>query len=282
MSTHLYRPSSLLKFLNEDAVYPKKHLSQNFLIDGNIIQKTIDAADVQEGDLVIEIGPGPGVLTEALLNKGAQVIAIEKDPHFAEKLKRLDPQGSQLTIYHDDFLKFPISEHLSLERKAKAISNLPYRLTSPIIGKLIPLNDLISTLTFMVQKEVGDRCVAPVNSKNYSSFTLFLQYYSAPKYLFTVSPGCFLPKPKVKSAVVQFTLRKPPEQSNPIHFFKTTRTAFQTRRKMLRASIKSLYSVESIQENLIKVGSHAMARPQELSFEQFLHLVRLSNEANSP
>ncbi len=281
MSTHLYRPSSLLKFLNEESIYPKKRLSQNFLIDGNIIQKIIDAADVQAGDLIIEIGPGPGALTEALLNKQAQVIVIEKDLHFAKKLQRLDPQGSLLTIYHQDFLKFPITEHLSSKKKAKVISNLPYHLTSPIISKLIPLNDRISTLTLMMQKEVSDVCVAPVNSKSYSSFTLFLQYYSTPKYLFPVNPGCFLPKPQVRSAMVQFTLKPTPAYSNPSHFFKTTRTAFQHRRKMLRASIKSLYSVDSIQKNLIKIGSHSMARPQELSLDQFLNLVRLSNEENT-
>ncbi|MCK4934700.1 MAG: ribosomal RNA small subunit methyltransferase A, partial [Simkaniaceae bacterium] len=203
MSHQLYRPSSLLAFLSENTVYPKKHLSQNFLIDGNIIKKIILAAAVKPNDLIVEIGPGPGVLTEALLQKGATVIAIEKDTLFANKLHRLAEDRSKLTVYSQDILTFPLEETLKNypDKQVKVISNLPYHLTSPIIEKLIPLYQIISTLTLMVQKEVGKRCTAEVNSKNYSSFPLFLQYYSTPKYLFSVSASCFLPKPKVDSAI---------------------------------------------------------------------------------
>jgi len=270
-----YKPSELAHFLKKHGIFAKKTLSQNFLIDRNIISKIVAAAEITPQDLVIEIGPGPGALTEFLLKTGAKVIAVEKDPILATALKRFQTAEHHLEIYEQDFLTFPLEpflkERLEKGRKAKIVSNLPYHLTTPIISHLVPLHNLITSLTLMVQKEVADRFVAKKNSRDYSSFTVFLNYFSISKTCFTIEPTCFHPKPKVRSAVVHFSLIPPPRPVSA-EFFRMTRTAFQKRRKMLRSSLKDLYGPEKIEQALIELGFSKETRPQELSLEEFIGL----------
>jgi 16S rRNA (adenine1518-N6/adenine1519-N6)-dimethyltransferase len=280
----IYRPSELTCFLRELGISAKKNLSQNFLIDGNIISKIAASAQITPEDTVLEIGPGPGALTEALLKTGAKVIAIEKDPVLAQALARLQTSDNRLEIFEQDFLAFPLEsvlkERLRKGQRAKVVANLPYHLTTPIIVNLVPLNALISSLTLMVQKEVADRFVAKKNCSDYSSFTVFLKYFTLAKYCFTIEPTCFHPKPKVRSAVVNFSLITPP-QPVPIDFFRMTRTAFQKRRKMLRASLKELYGSENIENALRTIGLSHEARPQQLSLEEFIQMYHLVSERPS-
>ncbi len=284
MIVSIYKPSELIHFLKELGIFAKKNLSQNFLIDGNIISKIVATADITSEDLVIEIGPGPGALTESLLKTGAKVIAIEKDPALAKALIRFQTTQGHLEVFEQDFLTFPLeqllSERLRQGNRAKIVSNLPYHLTTPIIANLVPLHHLISSLTLMVQKEVADRFVAKKNSSDYSSFTVFLNYFTVPKYCFTIEPTCFYPKPKVRSAVVRLSLI-PPLRPVSADFFQMTRAAFQKRRKMLRSSLKDLYGCEKIEEALINIGLSKEARPQELLLEEFIEVydyVSASNE----
>jgi 16S rRNA (adenine1518-N6/adenine1519-N6)-dimethyltransferase len=275
----IYKPAELHAFLNSLGIHAKKGLSQNFLIDGNIIGKIIACSGVQKGDLVLEIGPGPGALTQALLEKGAHVTAVEMDRVFAEALNRLQIPGHHLTVVEQDFLKFPLleflQEHASQYKKVKVVANLPYHITTPILSSLLPLHRWIESVTTMVQKEFGERMSAKVGSPEYSSFTLFLEFYSKVHYAFTVSPNCFYPRPKVHSAVVKCILHPPPLEENDIEaFFAMTRGSFQKRRKMLRSSLKELYPVENIEAALLSIGVNPMSRPEELSLNQFLALFR--------
>lgn len=269
----IYKPAELHAFLDSLGISPQRRLSQNFLIDGNVIRKIIAAAEVSPGDVVLEIGPGPGGLTEVILDAGAHVCAVEKDRVLAEALKRLD---GPLDVFCEDILQFPIEKELAPllagGKKAKVIANLPYHLTTPILAHLMSLGHLFSSIVVMVQEEVARRFVALPSTPEYSSFTLHLNFYSKPSYAFTVSNNCFYPKPKVDSAVVKFELRAPPEVSDRQAFFLMTRTAFAQRRKMLRRSLKELCGSERVEKGLKGLSLNAQSRPEELSLEQFLGL----------
>jgi 16S rRNA (adenine1518-N6/adenine1519-N6)-dimethyltransferase len=268
----LYKPSALRAFLEEIGASPKKSLSQNFLIDGNIIRKIVTLASVQPGDSVLEIGPGPGVLTEELLARGAHVLAVEKDRKFAAALPRLQTPDHRLTVIEGDILEQDLSK--LLKPKTKLVANLPYQITTPILTAFLPKREFFESITVMVQKEVAARFSALPGTKDYSSITLFVQFYSQPEYGFTVEPTCFYPPPRVKSAVVKFTLREPPPVSSEEAFFALTRRAFQQRRKMVRTSLKNTYDLASIERGLEKIGKGLQVRPENLSLADFLILFR--------
>jgi len=260
-----YRPTELKKLLKKLETGPKKGLSQNFLIDGNIIRKIVEG--VAPGERVLEIGPGPGALTEALLEAGAEVIAVERDPLFAEELKSL--QGVRL--FCEDILKFDLEK---IRPPARVVANLPYHLTSPILGRLLPRRDLFRSLTVMVQEEVARRICAAPGSAAYSALSLFIRFYGEPSYRFKVGRRCFYPTPKVDSAVVAITLKKPPDiEENK--FFTVMRAAFSQRRKTLKSSLKQLIPQEMLLEALEKMGKPATTRPEELSCGEFVVLAGL-------
>ncbi|MBF5058893.1 16S rRNA (adenine(1518)-N(6)/adenine(1519)-N(6))-dimethyltransferase RsmA [Candidatus Neptunochlamydia vexilliferae] len=262
----LYKPSELHQFLKELGIHPKKGLSQNFLIDGNILNKLVAAAQLTPGEQVLEIGPGPGVLTEALLEAEAKVIAIEKDEKLAEHLRRFQ----NVEIIVDDFRNVSL-KHL-LKGKTKVIANIPYSLTGIILQELLPKRELITSIHLMVQKEVAERCTAKKGTKNYSSFTLFTDYHADAKLLFTVPRTCFYPKPKVDSAILELKLKPPPVSAPYEPLFELIRAAFQQRRKMLRASLKTFASIEDVNPALHQIGHAETARPQELTLQDFSDL----------
>lgn len=272
----IYKPSELLQFLTELGISPKKGLSQNFLIDGNIIRKIVAAAQVEPGDIVLEIGPGPGSLTEALLDAGAMVVAVERDSILANALERLKSDERSLKIFCEDIMSFDLEKNLkallSPGKKAKVIANLPYHLTTPIISELVTRKDLFSSLTLMVQDEVARRFIAKPGTSAYSSFTVFLNYHCRPRYAFMVSKNCFFPPPSVQSAVVVLDIIPPPKVSSEAKFFEMTRRAFEHRRKMLRGSLRDLYDPIKITEALNELKLNPLARPEELSLEQFILL----------
>lgn len=268
----LYKPTELLEFLESIGVTPKKSMSQNFLIDGNITRKIVKAAEVTQGDVVLEIGSGPGSLTEELLLKGATVIAVEKDTKLATALRRLDPSGKRLTIFNDDILKWNLEQELPKflkeGQKAKVIANLPYHITTPILTYLAPQNKWISDIVVMVQEEVGRRFTAEVNTNEYGSITLFLNFWSSPKYEFKVGRNCFYPAPKVDSCIISFKLHPGAPGIDPDKFFEVTRRGFEQRRKMLRSSLREL--CPNIAEALAAAGLPETSRPEELGLEDFV------------
>lgn len=263
----------LIDFLDDLGVKAKRSLSQNFLIDRNITKKIVASAHIGPDDVVLEIGPGPGGLTEELLATGALVICIEKDETFAKALSRLP---GRLEVFSADVLEFDIASLLKKElkegKRAKVVSNLPYQITTPILALLLPQGELIESVTVMVQKEVGKRFIGKPNSADYSSISVFLNFYSQVKYLFSVAPTCFFPKPNVDSAIIQLQLNAEKREVDEASFFKLTRRAFNQRRKMLRASLKELFTSEKVEQALSTLGLPIFSRPQELSLEQFISL----------
>lgn len=288
MSGPLYRPTALLALLQRLDTAPKKGLSQNFLIDGNILRKMVKAAAVKSGELVVEIGPGPGALTESLLGCGAHVIAIERDAVFAEALQQL-PRGngvveleseSELEVFCSDILEFPLVDLLMRYgcgngKRAKVVANLPYHLTSPILGMVLPCHELISTVHVMVQEEVGRRLVASPGSKEYGALSLFVRLYGKARYCFGVSRHCFMPAPRVDSAVIGIALEAPPPDVDDVAFLELVHAAFGQRRKTLRNALKGKVAVESVDSALQTMGIGLLERGEALSFEQFVELYRL-------
>lgn len=278
--TKIYKPSELRAFLKEHGMVAKKRFSQNFLIDYNILKKIVKVADIQPQDLVIEIGAGPGALTQVLLEQKAHVIAIEIDPKFAELLKRFQGGENHIEILKTDVLKLPLDEMCKekskYHKKIKVVANLPYHITTPILTRLLPLHQWIESLTVMVQKEFAERMASQVGTSAYGSFTLFLQYYCDVNLCFTINPSCFYPPPKVQSAIVKCILHPPPlEKEDSELFFSLTRSAFHTRRKMLRTSLKELYPSQRLDEAFKIMQIDPRVRPEELSLAQFLTLFRL-------
>jgi len=271
----IYQPSELRAFLDRLSVKAKKSLSQNFLIDGNILKKIVSTAEVTNDDFIIEIGPGPGALTEMLLETGSEVIAIEKDHIFAKELSRLK---GNLEVIHGDIMKTPIEPLLNKKKKSKVIANLPYHLTTPILSKLIPMNKTLSSITVMVQEEYAQRCIANPGSPNYSSLSVFLKFYCTAQYAFKVRRTCFYPSPRVDSAVIILALKPTPKEvSSQKTFFLMTRTAFQQRRKTLKSSLRAIYSPDSVTAALETIRKNPLARPEELSLEEFIQLFGILN-----
>ena len=264
--------SELIPFLNSIGARPKKGLSQNFLVDQNIVKKMAQTADVQPNDLVLEIGPGPGALTQMLLERGAHVFAVERDSALAEKLSRFQTEDNRLSIFDADFLKFPLEK---LPSSLKAVANLPYHITTPILEKIFEASSQFSSVTFMVQKEVGDRMMANARSKDFSSLSIFVQFYAELDSFFKVSSNSFYPKPKVDSVVLRLNIRKPPlETEEATLFFKIVRRAFQQRRKMISSSLQELIPIAVLKQALLDLG-HEKARPETLSLDQWLKLFHL-------
>lgn len=259
--------SELIPFLKTLGTSPKKGLSQNFLIDSNVAKKIIHTADIQKGDVVLEIGPGPGALTTLLLEAGATVYAIEKDPVFAKALLRLQTQDHRLNVYPADALEYPIH---SLPFQ-KVVANLPYHITTPLLEKFFSAS--FTSLTLMIQKEVATRLFAQSGTKDFGSLTLFAAYYATLKSKFTVSSHCFYPKPSVDSAVIHLLARQLPSHP-PEQFFPIMRKAFQQRRKRLSTSLQEFFPSEEIKKALHALHLREDARPEMLSLDEWLSFLQ--------
>ncbi len=259
--------SELIPFLKELGTVPKKGLSQNFLIDSNVGKKIIQTAEISPGDIVLEIGPGPGSITSLLLEAGATVYAIEKDPVFAKALTRLQTKDRRLTVYPADALEFDLSKI----PYQKVVANLPYHITTPLLEKCFA--HPFTSLTLMVQKEVATRLFAKHGCKDFGSLTLFAQFYATLKSQFTVPPGCFYPKPSVDSAVIHL-LSHPVDHALAPHFFPIMRRAFQQRRKCLSTSLQDFGPSEEIKKCLKSLSLREDARPEALSFEEWVLFVK--------
>jgi 16S rRNA (adenine1518-N6/adenine1519-N6)-dimethyltransferase len=267
----MHRPSDLHALLAEIGAQPKKGMSQNFLIDGNILNKIVAAAEVIPGERVLEIGAGPGALTQKLLEAGAYVDAVELDLPFAQALHRLQTEDGRLKVHQGDIMKVNLDEIIH-QGPIKVIANLPYRLTTPILTLLLPRHDLISSLTLMVQDEVAHRLTSKPGHPDYGFSTIFTAFWSDPSYLFRVSPHCFYPKPKVHSAMIRMKLRPPPFPVDNNIFLAMTQAAFHQRRKMLRNTLQDLFPDVNLEEVLSEVGVNPKARAEALTLEDFVRL----------
>ncbi len=261
--------SELLQFLEQIGAFPKKGLSQNFLVDQNIVRKIVELAEVKNGDSVLEIGPGPGALTEALLAAGARVLAVEKDHLFAKHLLRFQTADERLQVECADVLKFPFEQLTS--GRWKVVANLPYNITTPILEKLVGSASRFESFTLMMQKEVADRIQAKPSTKAFGSLTLFLQFHTRVHGAFAVAPTCFYPAPSVHSTVLRLNTRTPPAVDET-QLFALIHRAFQQRRKMLTSSLREIG--KEVAEALVSIGVVRTARPEELSLEQWISFAK--------
>lgn len=219
-----------------EKVLPLKRFGQNYLQDNNILNKIVEEIHPDKNDLIIEIGPGTGLLTTKLAASGADIIAIEIDKRVKEELAEKFPE---VTIKNEDFLKTDLKEINSVRNKTLRIAgNIPYNLTSPIIFKLIENADFIKDAVLMVQYEVARRITAEKGSRDYGILSVILKYFSDVKFCFKVSPNVFYPKPKVYSAVIHIFMKKLKIDENLRKtFIEIVKASFGKRRKILKNSL---------------------------------------------
>ena len=272
----LYKPSKLSEVLSKYGFRFTKSLGQNFLIDGNIVRKIADAAEVNENDNILEIGPGVGTMTEELALRAKKVLAVEID----EKLRELHKETldiENVKVIYGDFLDLDLKKLTEEEfgdEPFKVVANLPYYVTTPIIEKLILSKVNLISITVMVQKEVAKRLAAQPGNKDYGSLSVFINYYTDCKYKFQVPSSVFMPKPNVDSAVVNLKMRER-EDLDTDFLFKIVRSAFTTRRKTIVNSFsnsKLPYTKDDIKRALQLSGIDERRRAETLTLEEFIIL----------
>ncbi len=258
--------------MQKDFFHFKKKFGQNFLKDESIPRKIVEHASILEDSLVIEVGPGSGALTKILVQNAKQVLCYEIDTELEDVLAQQFIGYDNISIIYDDFLKRDVKEDLTRYSYSHLylIANLPYYITTPIITKVIEDAIPVEKMVVMVQKEVAYRFSAKPGSKDYSSITVFLNYYYDIKNEFEVSRNCFIPKPNVDSMVVSFTRKK---ELLSVHnlplFFQLVRDSFRYKRKMLRNNLKN-YDLEKVSQVLERYHLDLKVRAEELSLEVFV------------
>ena len=252
-----------------------KSLGQNFLHDESVLDSIVDGAGVCKDDLIIEIGPGVGSLTAKLLQKAGNVVSIELDNDLIPILQNELSQEQNFTLIHKDALKVDFNEIIKDHESVKLVANLPYYVTTPIIIKLLKEEYNFKSLTIMIQKEVAERIDAKPNCKEYGSLSLLVQYYCNTQIIKRVSPGAFIPQPKVESIVIKLDrLEKPRvDVTDEDLMFKIIRNAFNMRRKTLLNGVKFLNMKK---EDILKAFENASIDPKRrgetLSLEEFRNL----------
>ena len=259
----------------------QKKFGQNFLIDEHVIHKILRAADITDEDVVLEIGPGFGTMTQYMAEQAREVIAVEIDKNLIPILQETLSSYHNVTIINDDILKVDLKK-LAQEKNGgkpfKVVANLPYYITTPIIMGIFESHVPISSLTVMVQKEVADRMQAGPGTKDYGALSLAVQYYAEPYIAANVPPNCFMPRPNVGSAVIRLTKwEKPPVTVEDEHLmFQIIRASFNQRRKTLQNGIhnaaKLAFTKEQVVAALNELSLPATVRGEALTLAQFAKL----------
>lgn len=256
----------------------KKSLGQNFLKNPQIATKIAEAADIEPGETIFEIGPGTGMLTRALLDKGAQVVALEADIRAVEVLRATFPDAlalGKLTLIHGD-IRTTAVEDLPLPETFSVAANIPYYLSGMLFSTLLSGKKQPKTLVFLVQKEVALRVA---RDKKESILSLSIKVYGTPSYEGTVTRGNFSPQPKVDSAIlkVRDISRKRLKGLNEALFFKTVKAGMGSRRKQLAGNLASTYSKEAVMESFIALSIPTKARGEDLSIDTWIALATRLN-----
>ena len=251
-------------------IYAKKSLGQHFLHNKHYLNMVVDAAPIQKGETVLEIGPGEGALTEALLERGAKVIALEKDHRLIELLREKF-KGKKFEVIEGDALVFDISNTFSKTQKYKVVGNIPYYITGALFKKFLSEKSQPSTLVFLIQKEVAERIA---RSKKESILSLSIKAYGTPKYIKTVPRGAFVPPPNVDSAILLVSNISRKNFKNAAHeerFFELLRAGFGQKRKLLVSNLKKLLGPDyaSVLQN---TGIDPKARAEDVALAAWLAL----------
>ena len=281
----LGNPQNTIEILKKYDFMFQKRFGQNFLIDTHVLEKIIKSAEITKDDLVLEIGPGIGTMTQYLCENAREVIAVEIDKNLIPILTNdtLAPYDN-VTVINEDILKLDLNA-LVQERnngnRIKVVANLPYYITTPIIMGLFESHVPLQNITVMVQKEVADRMQAGPGSKDYGALSLAVQYYATPYIAANVPPNCFMPRPNVGSAVIRLTLHEEPpvKVKDESLLFALIRASFNQRRKTLVNGLTNAaelkLSKEEVQAALEQMGLSATVRGEALTLEQFAELTNL-------
>jgi len=281
----LGNPQNTIEILKKYDFMFQKRFGQNFLIDTHVLEKIIKSAEITKEDLVLEIGPGIGTMTQYLCENAREVIAVEIDKNLIPILAN-DTLAAydNVTIINEDILKLDLNalvQERNGGKRIKVVANLPYYITTPIIMGLFESHVPLQNITVMVQKEVADRMQAGPGSKDYGALSLAVQYYATPYIAANVPQNCFMPRPNVGSAVIRLTLHEePPVQVKDEKFmFALIRASFNQRRKTLVNGLTNAaelnLSKEQVQNALEQMGLSATVRGEALTLEQFAALANL-------
>jgi len=267
-----------------------KSLGQNFLTDSSIITEIVDCANISKEEFVIEVGPGVGSMTTELAERAGKVVAVEIDKHLLEALKFALTPYPNVAVINEDILetdiKALIEEHGLREDGTrydvvKAVANLPYYITTPIVMKFLEDNPGIKTLVFMVQKEVAERMVAAPGKKAYGALSIAVQFYSKARIMMEVPPNCFIPQPEVTSSIVRLDIYDTPEYevNDKNIFFRVVKAAFEQRRKTLVNAIfntgRFMLSKDELVEIFSSLGLTEKIRGEALSIPQLAALANI-------
>ena len=277
---YLGSPSATKEIINKYSFAFQKKFGQNFLIDSNILESIVSAADITKDDFVLEIGPGIGTMTQYLCEAARQVVAVEIDKMLSPILKDTLSEYDNVEVINQDVLKLDIkalAQEKNNEKPIKVVANLPYYITTPIIMGLFESKVPIESITIMVQKEVADRMQTGPGSKDYGALSLAVQYYADAKVQLNVSASCFMPRPNVDSAVIKLTAHeKPVVDVDETLMFKVIRASFNQRRKTLVNGLKNSseldYTKEEIVQAIKAIGKEENIRGEKLTLEEFAAL----------
>ena len=282
----LGNPKNTIEVLQKYHFNFQKKFGQNFLINTSILEEIIDAAEITREDFVLEIGPGIGTMTQYLCEAAREVVAVEIDTNLIPILGDTLSAYDNVEVMNADILKVDIAK-LADERiggkPSKVVANLPYYITTPIIMGLFESHVPIDSITIMVQKEVADRMQEGPGSKEYGALSLAVQYYAKPEIVVNVPPSCFMPQPKVGSAVIRLTRHENPpvDVDNEKLMFQVIRASFNQRRKTLANGLNNFGSFslgkEEIQKSIEELGVPVNIRGEALSLEQFAKLSNIIN-----
>ncbi|MDE7267711.1 MAG: 16S rRNA (adenine(1518)-N(6)/adenine(1519)-N(6))-dimethyltransferase RsmA [Lachnospiraceae bacterium] len=281
----LGNPTNTIAVLQKYNFNFQKKFGQNFLVDANILEKIISAAEVTKEDCVLEIGPGIGTMTQYLCENAREVIAVEIDKKLIPILQN-DTLSSynNVTLINDDILKVDINaivQEKNNGKPIKVVANLPYYITTPIIMGLFEKKVPLESITIMVQKEVAQRMQVGAGTKDYGALSLAVQYYAKPEMMMTVPASCFIPRPNVDSAVIRLTrYAKPPVSvKDEKKMFDIIHAAFNQRRKTLVNSLNNAAELGIKKEEALAaletMGLSATIRGEALSLSQFAQLTDL-------
>lgn len=277
----LGNPKNTIEVLQKYNFNFQKKFGQNFLIDTRVLEEIIDAAQITKDDFVLEIGPGIGTMTQYLCEAAREVVAVEIDTNLIPILKDTLSAYNNVEVFNQDILKVDIASlarERNNDRSIKVVANLPYYITTPIIMGLFESHVPIDSITIMVQKEVADRMQEGPGSKEYGALSLAVQYYAKPEIVVNVPPSCFMPQPKVGSAVIRLTRHEQPlvQVDNEKLMFQVIRASFNQRRKTLANGLNNFGSFglnkEEIQSCIEELGVPVNIRGEALSLEQFAEL----------
>lgn len=284
MENRLYQSSYLAEILKKFNFSFSKSLGQNFLIDGNIVKNIVEKSGITKDDIVLEIGPGFGTLTEELALNAKKVISIEKDHRLMEVLDYTLQNYDNVKIINEDFLKADLEKIFKEEaegQKLKVVANLPYYITTPILERIIENKKYFSTISVMVQEEVARRVVASPNNKDYGSLTLYLEYNCESEILMKVPRTVFMPSPNVDSAILYLEFVDRDFDVNEDYLFKFIRSGFTKRRKNIMNSLSTGFvdvSKEGLKEILSSLELSGNLRAENLSLEDYINITKKYTE----